>query len=82
MNLRDSSDLLQRVQRYEVAAEELRSAQAGVRHVLIDEILFDRWQQLGADLGFTAQPLNAQQAQRDLEALNEQMPAMTDSWAG
>ena len=82
MTVQDSSDLLSRVQRFEAAVEELRAAQAGVRGVLHTEIIFDRWAHLGAEQGFTALPINSQQAQRDLEALNNQMPSMTESWAG
>ena len=41
-----------RVQRYEAALSELLAAHQDVKGVLLDQILFERWQQVGADLGY------------------------------
>ena len=46
------SDLHKRVERYEVALDELHAAQQDVRDVLLLDVLFDRWKHLGSDLGF------------------------------
>jgi hypothetical protein len=67
-----------RVQRYEAALGEMRAAGQDVKGVLLDQILFDRWLQLGTDLGYTPD----QQPHRDLAALNQQIPELSESWAG
>jgi hypothetical protein len=81
MNSYEASDLHQRVARYEAALEELRAVHQDIRHVLQDQVLYERWQQIGAELGFThaAQPTNQQQ---DLSAMNQQIPQMSEAWAG
>jgi hypothetical protein len=83
MNLHESADLHKRVERYEAAVDELRAAHQDVRELLLDQVLFERWQQIGSELGFSAmrqQPAVAQ-APRDLASLNSQIPEMTDSWS-
>ena len=77
MTIDESADLHKRVERYEAAVDELRSAHQDVRELLIDQVLFERWQQLGAELGFSAM----RQQQRDLSPLTSPIPEMTESWA-
>jgi hypothetical protein len=75
--------LHKRVERYEAALGELLAAHQDVKGVLLDQILFDRWQQVGADLGYLpgAHP-DAGRPHRDLAALNQQIPELSESWAG
>jgi hypothetical protein len=96
MAMYETSDLHQRVERYETALDELRAAHQDIKNVLHEQVLYERWQQLGAELGFTAgtsaQPPAGQHAgqlamaqpvagqQHDLSALNHQIPQMSDSW--
>lgn len=56
MTIHEGADLHKRVERYEAAVEELRAAHRGVKDVLTDHVLFERWQQLGSELGFSASP--------------------------
>jgi hypothetical protein len=79
MTISESADLHKRVERYEAAVDELRAAHRDVRELLLDQVLFEHWQQLGAELGFAAVRSHGQQ--RDLTALNSQIPEMSDSWA-
>ena len=83
MTTYETLDLHTRVARYEAAVEELRSAHQDVRVVLQDQVLYERWHQLGADLGFvagvTGSPTVGQQ--HDLQGLNQQIPQMSESWA-
>jgi len=88
MTIHESSDLLKKVERYEAAVKELEAAHEDVKGVLIEAILFDRWQQLGAQLGFSASdPAKQKKEQkeeepnRDLQQLNQQISAMSESWA-
>ena len=88
MTIHESSDLLKKVERYEAAVKELEAAHEDVKGVLIEAILFARWQQLGAQLGFSASdPAKQKKEQkeeepnRDLQQLNQQISAMTESWA-
>ncbi|SNY49529.1 hypothetical protein [Paractinoplanes atraurantiacus] len=84
MTTYETADLHTRVARYEAALEELRAAHQDVRSVLQDQILYERWQQMGADLGFVADqapPPDQTRSQRDLQSLNEHIPQMSDSWA-
>jgi len=80
-----ATDLQKRVERYVSALEELRAAHQDVRDVLLTQVLFERWQQLGADLGFDAQPRQQDQdagrSHRDLAAMNHQIPDLTESWS-
>ena len=78
----EGSDLLKRVERYEAAVTELKAAHDDVKDVLIEAILFDRWQQLGAPLGFKAEkPGKTEEPNRDLAQLNQQISAMSESWS-
>jgi hypothetical protein len=79
MTMYETSDLLQRVERYETALGELRAAHQDVKNVLHERVLFERWQMMGADLGFAAADPSAQSA--DLGALNQQIPQMAESWS-
>jgi hypothetical protein len=83
MTNHESSDLLKKVERYEAAVQELEAAHADVKDVLIETILFARWQQLGAQLGFSAaDPAKPKdEPNRDLQQLNQQISAMSESWA-
>ena len=82
MTIHEGADLHQRVERYEAAVAELRAAHRDVKELLLDHVLFDRWQQLGAELGFSAmRQQTPDQAQRDLGALTNQIPEMSDSWS-
>ena len=70
----ETSDLHKRVARYEAALDELRAAHQDVRNVLVDQVLYDRWQQIGVELGFAA-PATAQGA-------DERGRPMSEAWAG
>ncbi len=82
----ETSDLLQKVERYEAAVKELKAAHEDVKGVLIEAILFDRWQQLGAPLGFQAQVAGPtaekeEEPNRDLAQLNQQISQMSEAWS-
>jgi hypothetical protein len=86
MTVHESSDLLRKVERYEAAVKELEAAHEDVKDVLIETILFARWQELGFRLGFSAEPPAKKKAEeeepnRDLQQLNQQISAMSESWA-
>ncbi|WP_250006122.1 hypothetical protein [Actinoplanes sp. M2I2] len=81
MTTYETLDLHTRVARYEAALEELRSAHQDVRALLQDQVLYERWQQIGVELGFIA-GAGANGQQHDLQALNQQIPQMSESWAG
>jgi len=83
MTIHESSDLLKKVERYEAAVKELEAAHVDVKDVLIDAILFARWQQIGNQLGFSAVDPAKQgdEPNRDLQQLNQQISAMSESWA-
>jgi hypothetical protein len=82
MNTYEASDLHQRVARYEAALEELRAVHQDIRNVLQDQVLYERWQQIGAELGFTHPPQPTGQQQQDLSSMNQQIPQMSEAWAG
>lgn len=79
------SDLHKRVERYELAVEELRAAHQAVRDVLLVDVLFERWKQLGLDLGFGAESLPdgrfRVQGHRDLVVASAQ-DKHSEPWAG
>ena len=79
MTIHEGADLHKRVERYEAAVDELREAHRAVKDVLTDNVLFERWQQIGAELGFSAspEPTEAQPQQRELAAVNHHH----DAWA-
>lgn len=82
MTIHESSDLLKKVERYEAAVQELEAAHEDVKNVLNENILFARWQQLGTQLGFAAvDPRQRDEPNRDLQQLNQQISAMSESWA-
>ena len=77
-----SSDLHKRVERYEAALDEMRAAQQEIKNILHDQVLYDRWQQLGADLGFVVAP-NAAAAHPVAPDMNgHSVPALSETWAG
>jgi hypothetical protein len=78
MTIHEGADLHKRVERYEAAVDELRAAHQDVKELLTDHVLFERWQQLGAELGFSG----SMQQQNNMAVLNRQMPEMSESWAG
>jgi hypothetical protein len=86
MTMYETADLHQRVARYEAALDELRAAHQDVRHVLLDQVLYERWLQVGVELGFTLapQPASPQAGgqQQELNAVNQQIPQMSEAWAG
>ena len=69
-------DLHKRVERYEAAVDELRAAHQDVKELLLDHVLFERWQQIGAELGFSGAMTHQQHA----PAVAQQMPEMSGSW--
>lgn len=71
MTIHEGADLHKKVERYEAAVEELRAAHGDVKDVLTDNVLFERWQNIGAELGFSASPEPAKsEPQRELAAVN------------
>ncbi len=86
MTIDMATDLQKRVERYVTALDELRAAHQDVKDVLLHQVLFERWQQLGAEMGFEAAPRrpepDAGHAHRDLAQMNHQIPDMSDSWSG
>ncbi|MBM2617812.1 hypothetical protein JIG36_19840 [Actinoplanes sp. LDG1-06] len=82
MTTYETLDLQSRVARYETALEELRSAHHDVRAVLQDQVLYERWQQIGNELGFVGGAgAGSNGQQQDLQSLNQQIPQMSESWA-
>jgi hypothetical protein len=79
MTMYEMSDLHKRVERYETALEEMRAAQQEIKNVLHDQVLYDRWQQLGADLGFVVAPNASGAHPQDLNG--HSIPALSDNWA-
>lgn len=77
----EGADLHKKVERYETAIAEMRGAHQEVKDVLADHVLYEHWRQLGAELGFAAAPHHDNQPQRDLAALNQQIPEMSEPWA-
>ena len=77
MTIHEGADLHKKVERYEAAVDELRAAHQEVREILTDHVLFEGWQQLGSELGFSASPLHAaqnpaqQQPHRELAAVSQ-----------
>ena len=78
MTMYETSDLHTRVARYEAAVDELRAAHQDIRSILLDQVLYERWQQIGAELGFALPP----QAAGRPEAAGQQAPQMAEAWAG
>jgi hypothetical protein len=77
-----SSDLHKRVERYEAALDEMRAAQQEIKNILHDQVLYDRWQQLGADLGFVVAPNAATAHQQSPDMNGHSVPALSETWAG
>lgn len=68
----EGAELHKRVERYEAAVDELRAAHQDVRELLLTDVLFERWQQVGAELGFAAMRPQVPNG----------VPQLADSWAG
>jgi hypothetical protein len=82
MTIHEGADLHKRVERYEAAVGELRAAHHDVKELLLEQVLFERWQMLGAELGFTAmRQSQGHGQQRELSPLANQAPELTESWA-
>jgi hypothetical protein len=71
----EGAELHKRVERYEAAVDELRAAHQDVRELLLSDVMFERWQQLGAELGFSAM-------RQQNHAPLTQVPELSESWAG
>jgi hypothetical protein len=85
MTMYEIPDLHKRVARYEAALDELRAAHQDIRNILLDQVLYERWQQIGAELGFAApavaQPTAQGGGHPDMNGVN-QIPQMAEAWAG
>jgi len=83
MTMYDTSDLHKRVERYEAAFDEMRTAQQDVKNVLHDQVLYERWQHLGLELGFV---VAANQAGQQPSAMPQHEmighPQLAEAWAG
>ncbi|HET6531648.1 MAG TPA: hypothetical protein VFH03_13710 [Actinoplanes sp.] len=79
MTIHEGADLHKRVERYEAAVDELRAAHQDVKELLLDNVLFERWQQLGAELGFSG---SMQQQHNGNMAVLNRPHEMSESWAG
>jgi len=77
MTIHEGADLHKRVERYEAAVDELRAAHQDVKELLLDHVLFERWQQIGAELGFSG---TMSQPQSNVSTMNRQIPEMSESW--
>jgi hypothetical protein len=75
MTNQEGADLHKRVERYEAAVAELRATHQDVKELLTDQVLFERWQQLGAELGFSGS-----MQQQSVAQLNRQIPEMSEAW--
>jgi len=80
MSMYETSDLRQRVERYEAALDELRAAHQDMKNILHERVLYERWQLIGADLGFSVGDASLG-GQADLAGLNHQIPQMAESWS-
>ena len=87
MTMYEAPDLHKRVARYEAALDELRAAHHDIRNVLLDQVLYERWQQIGVELGFASpqgampQPPAGQQLEQ-AAAMSQQIPQLSEAWAG
>ena len=77
MTIHEGADLHKRVERYEPALDELRAAHQDVKELLLDHVLFARWQQIGAELGFAGTMTHQQP---HAPAMAQPMPEMSGSW--
>jgi hypothetical protein len=79
MTIHEGADLHKRVERYEAAVDELRAAHQDVKELLLDHVLFERWQQIGAELGFSG-TMSQAQSQSNVATMNRQISEMSESW--
>ena len=81
MTIHEGDDLHKRVERYEAAVDELRAAHQDIKDVLTPQVLFERWQQIGGELGFAATVQNGAQPHHTMAAVSHPLPDMAESWA-
>ena len=79
MTVHEGDDLHKRVERYEAAVDELRASHQDSKQVWTVQVLFERWQQMGAELGFSA----TQMPQREHAGMTQmaQIPEMSEAWS-
>ena len=77
MTVHDGAELHKRVERYEAAVDELRASHQDIKDVLTDQVLYERWRQLGLELGFSATATPP----REHSAVNQQIPEMSEAWS-
>jgi hypothetical protein len=77
MTVHDGAELHKRVERYEAAVDELRASHQDIKDVLTDQVLFERWRQLGLELGFSATATPP----REHTPVNQQIPEMSEAWS-
>ena len=77
-----ATDLHARVERYEAAVDELRAAHQDVKDVLVDHVLYERWQRIGAELGYVADEAHSIDTGQLHRHPSDQSLAMSDSWSG
>ncbi|MEV6631205.1 hypothetical protein AB0M54_10675 [Actinoplanes sp. NPDC051470] len=77
MTVHDGAELHKRVERYEAAIDELRASHQDIKDVLTDQVLFERWRQVGAELGFSATTTPP----RETTPAGMQIPEMSEAWS-
>ena len=78
MTIHEGAELYKRVERYEAAVAEMRASHQDIKDILTEQVLFERWRQLGAELGFSASNL----PQRDQQHMPmTQLPEMSEAWS-
>lgn len=85
MTMYEIPDLHKRVARYEAALDELRAAHQDIRNILLDQVLYERWQQIGAELGFAVPQTGQASPVQSLghpDLTGGQIPQMAEAWAG
>jgi hypothetical protein len=80
MTIHEGADLHKRVERYEAAVDELRAAHQDVKELLLEHVLFERWQQIGAELGFAGSMGHQQPHNVAMTPQVSQVPEMSGSW--
>ncbi|MFG1604165.1 hypothetical protein [Actinoplanes sp. NPDC049265] len=79
MTVHDGAELHKRVERYEAAVDELRASHQDIRDVLTEQVLFERWRQLGAELGFATNAA-ATAPPRETMVVGTQIPELSEAW--
>jgi hypothetical protein len=78
MTVHDGAELYKRVERYEAAVDELRASHQDIKDVLTDQVLFERWRQLGTELGFSATTMPPR---REQSPVGQPMPELSEAWS-